>query len=146
MKYRDRTTVLDGGNMNEEELANIIVIKRSGKRVAFDGMKIAVAIKKGFDSIEGKYNEDDINKTYNKVINKIKESNLERIKIEQIQDWIEEQLKAGKYDDVYNSYSKYREKRNQSREIFFEEKRNSTTCSAKTWRLHPCWYNDTKET
>ena len=29
---------------------------------------------------------------------------------------------------------------------FFEEKRNSTTCSAKTWRLHPCWYNDTKET
>lgn len=109
--------------MNEEELANIIVIKRSGKRVAFDGMKIAVAIKKGFDSIEGKYNEDDINKTYNKVIDKIKESNLERIKIEQIQDWIEEQLKAGKYDDVYNSYSKYREKRNQSREIFFEEKR-----------------------
>lgn len=109
--------------MNEEELANIIVIKRSGKRVAFDGMKIAVAVKKGFDSVEGKYSEEDINKTYNKVMDKIKNSNLERIKIEQIQDWIEEQLKENGYEDVYISYKKYREKRNQSREIFFEEKR-----------------------
>ncbi|MBR3133991.1 MAG: anaerobic ribonucleoside triphosphate reductase [Clostridia bacterium] len=109
--------------MKEDDLANIIVIKRSGKRVSFDGMKIAVAIKKGFDSIEGKYNEDDINKTFNKVMERIKSSNLERIKIEQIQDWIEEELKKCGYEDVYKSYSKYREKRNQSREIFFEEKR-----------------------
>ena len=109
--------------MIEDDLANIIVIKRSGKKVVFDGMKIAVAVKKGFDSVEGKYDEEDINKIYNNVIKKIKDSKLERIKIEQIQDWIEEQLKAGGYDDVYKSYSKYREKRNQSREIFFEEKR-----------------------
>ena len=54
--------------MNEENLSNIIVVKRSGKRVNFEGMKVAVAIKKGFDSIEGKYNEDDANKVYNKVI------------------------------------------------------------------------------
>lgn len=109
--------------MNEEDISNIIVIKRSGKKVSFDGAKIAVAVKKGFDSIEGKYNEEDINKAYNKVIERIKESGLEKIKIEQIQDWIEEQLKESGYEDVYMSYSKYREKRNQSREIFFEEKR-----------------------
>ena len=109
--------------MLEDDLANIIVIKRSGKKVVFDGTKIAVAVKKGFDSIEGKYNEEDINKTYNKVIHKIRDSKLERIKIEQIQDWIEDQLKENGYEDVYKSYSKYREKRNQSREIFFEEKR-----------------------
>lgn len=109
--------------MNEEDIAGVIVIKRSGKRVAFDGTKIAVAVKKGFDSTEQKHNEEDINKIYNKVIEKIKESNLQRIKIEQIQDWIEEQLLEDGYDDVYKSFKKYREKRNQSREIFFEEKR-----------------------
>ena len=107
----------------EEELASIIVIKRDGKRVNFDGTKIAIAIKKGFDSIEGKYNEDDVNKVYNKVISKIAESKAEKIKIEEIQDLIEEELKENGYEDVYKSFSDYREKRNQSRELFLDEKR-----------------------
>ena len=47
--------------MNEENLSNIIVVKRDGKKVNFDGTKIAIAIKKGFDSIDEKYNEDDVN-------------------------------------------------------------------------------------
>ena len=109
--------------MNEENLSNIIVIKRDGKKANFDGAKIAIAIKKGFDSIEEKYNEDDVNKIYSKVISKIINDNKEKIKIEEIQDLIEEELKKNKYDDVYQSFSEYREKRNQSREIFFEEKR-----------------------
>lgn len=109
--------------MNEENLSNIIVVKRDGKKVNFDGTKIAIAIKKGFDSIDEKYNEDDVNKIYNKVISKILNADKERIKIEEIQDLIEEELKKNNYEDVYNSFSEYREKRNQSREIFFEEKR-----------------------
>lgn len=109
--------------MNEEALANLTVIKRSGKRVTFDGLKIAIAIKKGFDSIEGKYDEYDVNKIYNKVIEKIIKRNIDKIKINEIQDMIEEELKANGYEDVYLSFSEYREKRNQSREIFFEEKR-----------------------
>lgn len=111
--------------MSEENLSNIIVIKRSGKKVNFDGMKIAVAIKKGFDSIEGKYNEDDANKIYNNVIQKIETSNIEKLKIEEIQDLIEEELHLSGYEDVYNSFAQYREKRNQSREIFFEEKKKT---------------------
>ena len=109
--------------MNEESLANLIVVKRSGKKVNFDGTKIAIAIKKGFDSIEGKYNEDDVNKIYKKVIDKIISGNYEKIQIEEIQDLIEDSLKKENYIDVYDSFSDYREKRNQSREIFFEEKR-----------------------
>ena len=31
---------------------NIKVVKRDGKKVDFDGSKIALAIKKGFDSVE----------------------------------------------------------------------------------------------
>jgi ribonucleoside-triphosphate reductase len=109
--------------MGEENLSNVIVIKRDGKRVSFDGTKIAIAIKKGFDSVEEKYSEDDINKIYNKVISRIISLNKDKIKIEEIQDMIEIELKSNKYDDVYQSFSEYREKRTQSREIFFEEKR-----------------------
>ena len=109
--------------MNEENLSNLTVIKRSGKRVTFDGLKIAIAIKKGFDSIEEKYDEYDVNKIYNKVIEKIQKLDIDKIKIDEIQDMIEEELKENGYEDVYLSFSEYREKRNQSREIFFEEKR-----------------------
>ena len=107
----------------EEKLANVIVVKRDGKKVSFDRTKIAIAIKKGFDSIEEKYNEDDVNKVYNKVIERIVKLERERIKIEEIQDLIEQELKECGYEDVYESFSEYREKRSQSREIFFEEKR-----------------------
>ena len=107
----------------EERLSNVIVVKRDGKKVTFDGTKIAIAIKKGFDSIEAKYNEDDVNKVYNKVIEKITNLGKERIKIEDIQDLIEQELKECGYEDVYHSFAEYREKRAQSREIFFEEKR-----------------------
>ena len=66
--------------MEEEKTQNVIVIKRDGKRVPFDGLKIAIAIKKGFDSIEGKYTDNDVNKIYNKVIEKIiSTKNLKRI-------------------------------------------------------------------
>ncbi len=109
--------------MVEDKLTNLIVVKRDGKKVSFDGTKIAIAIKKGFDSIDGKYNEDDISKIYNKVIQNIYDLNVDKIKIEKIQDLIELELKNNEYDDVYNSFAEYREKRAQSREIFFEEKR-----------------------
>lgn len=109
--------------MNEEKLASIVVVKRDGKKVDFDGTKIAIAIKKGFDSIDGKYTEDDTNKIYNKTIEKICNWERDKIKIEEIQDLIEAELKEGGYNDVFESFSAYREKRAQSREIFFEEKR-----------------------
>ena len=91
--------------MTEDNLSNIMVIKRDGKKVSFDGTKIAIAIKKGFDSVESdldnkNYSEDDVNKIYNKVIKKIIELNKEKIKIEEIQDLIEFELKENNYYDV----------------------------------------------
>lgn len=104
---------------------NIKVIKRDGKRVEFNSSKIAIAIKKGFDSVttgeaEAKYSEADINLVFNKVIEDIKERYTEKIKIEEIQDLIEEELKKEGYDDVYKSFSEYRERRAQSRKAFIE--------------------------
>ncbi|MGN1302003.1 MAG: anaerobic ribonucleoside-triphosphate reductase, partial [Clostridia bacterium] len=114
---------------NLEKNIDIVVIKRDGKRVNFDGSKIALAIKKGFDSVytedeeTHKYIDKDIYKIYNKVIEKIEKSEKEKIKIEEIQDLIEEQLKANGYEDVYESFKAYRERRAQSRQVFFDEKK-----------------------
>ncbi len=101
----------------------ITVVKRNGKKVDFDGTKIAIAIKKGFDSIESKYQAEDANKIYNKVISYIRNLEEPKIKIEQIQDIIEQELKANGYTDVYESFAKYRERRSQSRESFVDEKK-----------------------
>ena len=105
---------------------NIVVVKRNGKKVDFDGTKIALAIKKGFDSMipeNSNYTTEDANKIYNKVIEYISKLNIEKIKIEQIQDIIEQQLKENNYLDVYESFSKYRERRSQSRASFIDEKK-----------------------
>jgi len=117
----------------EEVLNNISVIKRNGSKVDFNGTKIAMAIKKGFDSItEGtneevhsKYTEKDIQKVYQDVIKSISKnfSDCKSIKIEDIQDIIEETLKKDKYEDVYESFREYREMRAQSREMFTYDKR-----------------------
>ena len=115
----------------EEKLATLQVVKRNGKKVDFDGAKIALAIKKGFDSVEvdddesekeKKYSSADIQKVYGAVLKKIKkdaEEKNNRFKIEEIQDYIETELSSKGYDDVYKSFSEYRERRNQSRESFF---------------------------
>ena len=119
--------------MKNEVLDKLTVIKRNGKKVTFDGSKIALAIKKGFDNItvtkdddEVKvYSESDIQKVYKEVISRIEKEykDEEKIKIEQIQDMIEDALQKKGYDDVYESFKSYRERRNQSRELFSEEKK-----------------------
>ena len=99
-----------------EKLDDLMVIKRNGKKVPFDETKIALAIKKGFDSVEEdsddeekarKYNSQDIQKVYQAVLKRItKEAkNTDKFPIEQIQDLIEEELEKKGYEDVYKSFS-----------------------------------------
>ena len=116
-----------------EKISNLTVIKRNGKKVDFDGAKIALAIKKGFDHVtvingddeEKKYTEKDIQIVYKEVVSRIEHDfkDQDKIKIEQIQDLIEEALKKKGYQDVYELFSEYRERRNQSRLLFSEEKK-----------------------
>jgi len=117
----------------KDVLNNLQVIKRNGKKVDFNGSKIALAIKKGFDNItiheddddKKVYNESDIQKVYKEVISRIEKEYIDadKIKIEAIQDLIEESLQKKGYNDVYKSFSDYRERRNQSRELFSDEKK-----------------------
>lgn len=117
----------------DEQTIDMKVVKRNGKKVDFDGTKIALAIKKGFDSVKtyvdedgetvtSRYSEKDIQKVYQNVIKRIGKEYKDKIKIEEIQDMIEEELSKKGYEDVYQSFSEYRERRNQSRQLFFDEK------------------------
>ena len=106
-------------------LSTYKVEKRNGKKAPFNGGKIALAIKKGFESIKDKednyvYTDKDVNKVYESVISTIIKDKKERsvIKIEHIQDLIEETLSEFGYKDVLGSFSNYRERRTKAREAF----------------------------
>ena len=117
-----------------DKLEELMVIKRNGKKVPFDETKIALAIKKGFDSVEvddgedeklRKYDSKDIQKVYQAVLKRIEKGakKTDKFQIEQIQDFIEEELSSKGYEDVYKSFSEYRERRTQSRQSFFDDKK-----------------------
>ena len=119
----------------EDVFANLQVVKRNGKKVDFNKTKIAIAIKKGFDDViestmdedtgVAKYSEKDMQKIFQDVLSRIEKeyADKDKIKIEEIQDLIETSLKAKKYDEVYESFVNYREKRAQSRAAFTDDKR-----------------------
>ncbi len=116
--------------INEDVIDNLKVVKRNGKKVSFDTAKVAIAIKKGFDGTvheeeEAKYTAKDVQKVYQSVIKEIckKYKDVEKIKIEEIQDLIEEMLKKNKYEDVYQAFSDYRDRRDKSRKLFSDEKK-----------------------
>ena len=115
------STKYGGKNMAAETsvLDNVKVIKRNGKKVDFDATKIAIAIKKGFDSVEvdvdedqkvRKYNTQDVQKVYQAVLKKLEKlaKDTDKFEIEQIQNLIEDELEDKGYDDVYKSFSEYR--------------------------------------
>ena len=106
--------------MERDFFNDIIVVKRSGQRVNFNAAKIAIAVKKGFDSVYEEYDEKKVNDVKEKVLDYIEKNYKDRktIGVEDIQDIIEEVLKKMKYDEVYESYKGYRERRSASRDAF----------------------------
>ena len=116
----------------EKSLKQLIVIKRNGRKVDFEGDKIAIAIKKAFDSIvNDNYTEKDANKVYIAVLKELydkyiidnnQEESQRKIKIETIQDIIVNKLKSLKYIEVYESFIQYRENRKKIRDAFEERK------------------------
>ncbi|MDD5980464.1 MAG: anaerobic ribonucleoside-triphosphate reductase [bacterium] len=110
--------------MNNNLFNDLTVVKRSGQRVSFNDSKIGIAIKYAFNDVGNIYNEKEINKVYQEVLNYISENYKDRktINIEDIQDIIELILKEKKYFDVYNAFCSYRSKRNESRKAFSTKK------------------------
>ena len=108
------------GNMDRTFFDNIVVVKRSGQRVSFDDAKVALAIKKGFDSVYDEYDEKIVNKVKEKVLDYITKEYKDRktIGVEDVSDAIELLLQKMKYNDVYESFKSYRERRAASRDAF----------------------------
>ena len=112
--------------MDREFFNDITVVKRSGQRVAFNPTKVAIAVKKGFDSVYEDYDEKNVNKVKEKVLDYIEKEYKDRktIGVEDVSDVIEEVLKKMKYDEVYESFKGYRERRTASREAFVEKQQH----------------------
>lgn len=97
----------------------MIVIKRDGSEVPFDGTKITNAIKKAYDEVYPETNNDDIitrvsSRACGFAINKLKKS---KINIEQIQDIVEDCL-MDEDKTVAKAYIKYRYLHNLSRDRY----------------------------
>ena len=92
------------------------VVKRDGKIVDFDIVKIADAIKKAFDATGTEYNDSVIDFLALKVsadfLPKIKDG---KIAVEDIQDSVEAVLSRGGYETVAKSYILYRKQREKLR-------------------------------
>ena len=112
--------------MDKDFFNDIVVVKRSGQRVSFNDTKVALAIKKGFDSVYEEYDEKNVNKVKEKVLDYIEKNYKDRktIGVEDVQDVIEEVLKKMHYEEVFESYKNYRERRNLSREAFVEKQQH----------------------
>ncbi len=106
--------------MDKDFFDNIVVVKRSGQRVGFNDTKVALTIKKGFDSVYDEYDEKQVNKVKEKVLEYITKEYKGRktIGVEDVSDAIEIILQKMKYNDVYESFKGYRERRAASREAF----------------------------
>lgn len=106
--------------MDNHDFDELIVVKRSGQRVNFNGLKIAIAIKKAFDNVSGPYTEKDVNRIYEETLYYISNTYKGRktINVEDIQDIIEQILNGSRYPDVYQEFSGYRLRRAESRKAF----------------------------
>ena len=130
LKHKKKDNLLSKGKVKnmikEKELGDLKVLKRDNKKVDFNGEKIAVAIKKGFDSVANEdYDETDINKVYHLVLDNINDNFKGKtlIKIEEVQDIVEKALSSLGYNDIYEEYSDFRRRKNESREIFLKQQR-----------------------
>lgn len=85
------------------------VIKRDGREVDFDSSKILVAIQKANREVEeiDKISETDFDKIVADVVEDCK-SLRRAIGVEEIQDFVEEELVDGGYVEVARKYIRYR--------------------------------------
>lgn len=127
----------------DSNLSELVVVKRSGQRISFNGTKIAVAIKFAFDNVKDN-NEEDVNKVYGAVLEYISTNYSDRktINVEDIQDIIESILKNDKYMDVYNAFKEYRIKRSASRDIFDRKQQHKFVRATEKLVLAANHYNN----
>ena len=99
-------------------MKNIKIIKRDGRIKNFDKSKIESAVLAAFQEVDGKIEEYAMKKAQNiaDYIYDYAEKQNTPLKIEEIQDLVEQGLMACKRKDVARAYIQYRYERNRVRE------------------------------
>lgn len=112
--------------INEDAIKDLIVVKRSGQRVSFNSLKIAIAIKNAFDSVDDNYSNKDINIVYSDTLKFIITNYQDRktINVEDVQNIIEKTLEQDGYQNVFEAFSSYRNRRSESRKSFQEKQQH----------------------
>ena len=89
--------------------------KRNGILVPFDKQRIIDAINKAFIEVDGQLYEDDTAKDIADEIKYKVKSSDEIVSVEDIQDWVEQELMESDRKDVAKAYVRYRYKREVAR-------------------------------
>lgn len=95
----------------------LYVVKRDGRKVEFNSLKISKAIKKAADEIEYPLKESEVIEIVKKIISYVELSKKESITVEEIQNLVEISLEKSGYESIKNLYSSYRKERTKVREI-----------------------------
>ena len=95
----------------------LYVVKRDGRQVEFDSLKISKAIKRAANEAGENIKESELLEVVKKVISYIELSEKEKINVEEIQNLIEKALLLNNYINVKKVYSSYRKERTKVREI-----------------------------
>ena len=95
----------------------LYVVKRDGREVSFNSVKIATAIRKAGDEIGERLKEVELLDIVKKVINYIEETGNEKITVEEFQNLVEKSLIDSNYKNIKTAYSSYRKERTKVREI-----------------------------
>ena len=93
----------------------MVVIKRDGRRVKFNKIKIKDAILKAFKEVDGELSSY-AEAIADSIASQIESSGREQMTVEQIQDAVEEQLMQSDRCDVARAYIIYRNDRSRERE------------------------------
>jgi ribonucleoside-triphosphate reductase len=91
------------------------VIKRDGREAEFDKSKIEQAILKAFEEVDSNINENSILIAHT-ISESIEKKDRKRMRVEEIQDIVEEKLMASKRKDVAKQYILYRNERTKIRD------------------------------
>lgn len=93
------------------------VVKRDGRKLEFNSVKITEAIKRAAQEVNFSMRESEVVELTQKVIRKVENAGNENITVEEIQNLVESTLIENGYDSIGQAYSNYRQERTKVREI-----------------------------
>ncbi len=93
----------------------LYVVKRDGRKVEFDAVKISNAIKGAAEEIAFDMKESEIMSLTQRVIKKIEDSHKKEISVEDIQNLVERVLIDNNFNEIGYAYSNYRKERNKNK-------------------------------